>query len=163
MTSFARRFVPAVVLVGLVALAGNAFADLSPKVIKAFKGQLIVSDGPVDAGATDKDTIAAYKAARKKELKGTPNSDDVQMWNFHYTAFLKKKGFSSLALEFHSDGKFVADKRLTGVDPSLTVIEGDISISEDDGPSKGKKYTLKLVAEQGGKDVVLATTTLSLE
>lgn len=164
MTSFAKRLlVPAVVLLGVVALVGDAQADLSPKVIKALKGQLIVSDGPVEPGASDKDTVAAYKAARKKEIKGEPNADDVQMWSFHYTAFLKKKGFTSLTLQFLVDGKLAGDRRLQGVDPSLTVLEGDISITEDDGPARGKKYTLKLVGESKGKDVLLATTTLTME
>jgi hypothetical protein len=164
MTSFAKRLlVPAVVLLGVVALMRDAQADLSPKVIKALKGQLIVSDGPVEQGASDKDTVAAYKAARKKEIKGEANADDVQTWNFHYTAFLKKKGFTSLTMQFLVDGKLAGDRRLEGVDASLTVLEGDISITEDDGPSRGKKYTLKLVGDSKGKDVLLATTTLTME
>jgi len=158
-----RWFLSAAVLLGLIAFGSrDARADLSPKVIKAFKGQVIVSLEAVEQGGSDKDTIAAYKAAKVKELKGEPNADDVTSWVFHYTAFLKKKGFSSLSLEFHSDGKYVADRRLTGIDPSLTVLEGDIQITEDDGPAKGKKYTLKLVGQSKGKDVVLATTTLTM-
>mgnify|MGYP006145126363 CR=1 FL=1 len=40
---------------------------------------------------------------------------------------------------------------------------GDVlRITEDDGPAKGKKYTLKLVGQSKGKDVVLATTTLTM-
>jgi len=162
MTSFAHRLMPAVILVGLVALAPDAHADLSAKVIKAFKGQIIITESAVEAAGSDKDTVAAYKAARKTSIKGTPNAEDVQSWSFHYTAFLKKKGFSSLSIEFYSDGKFVADRRLAGVDPTLSVIEGDVSITEDDGPARGKKYALKLVGESKGKDVVLATAALTM-
>jgi hypothetical protein len=152
-----------VLLLGLFALSTRAEADIGPKVIKAFKGQIIVSVDAVETAGSDKEVIAAFKAAKVKELKGEPNADDVTSWVFHYTAFLKTKGFKSLALEFHTGNNYVADRRLEGVDPSLTVLEGDIQITEDDGPAKNKKYTLKLVGQKGGKDVVLATTTLVMK
>lgn len=158
-----RWFISAVTLIGLIALGTTAHADLGPKVIKAFKGQIIVSAEPVDTGSSDKEAIAAFKAAKLSKIEGTPNADEVTSWVFHYTAFLKKKGFTTLALEFHVDGKYVADRRLTAVDPKMTVLEGDIQITEDDGPAKGKKYTLKLVGQSKGKDVVIATTTLKMD
>ena len=163
-----RWFISAVTLLGLIALGllgsqTTAHADLGPKVIKAFKGQIIVSAEPVDTGSSDKEAIANYKAAKLSKIEGTPNADDVTAWQFHYTAFLKKKGFTDLSLEFHVNGKYVADRRLTGVDPKLTVLQGDIQITEDDGPAKGKKYTLKLVGQSKGKDVVVATTTLTMD
>ncbi|MCA9678035.1 MAG: hypothetical protein H6709_17915 [Kofleriaceae bacterium] len=157
-----RWIVSVVALVALVALGQSARADVSPKVIKALKGQIIVSKEPVESGASDKDTIAEFKKAKLSEIKGEPNADDVVAWHFHYTAFLKGKSSPNLALEFHKGKKYVADQRLTGVDPKLTVLEGDISITEDDGPSRGTEYTLKLVGKSNGKDVVLATTTLKL-
>ena len=157
-----RWFIPALVLVGLF-VARDAHADLSKKVIKTFKGQLIVSVSPVETGGNDKETIAAFKAAKLKELKGEENGEDVQSWTFHYTAFLKKTGFSKMTLEFHSDGNYVADQRLEGIDPKDPVLEGDISITENDGPARGKKYTLKLVGQKGGKDVVLSTATIVME
>jgi hypothetical protein len=160
-----RRFRIVAVLLGLLAVGATAqvaLASLSPKVIKALRGQLIISDGPIETAGSDAEVIAAFKAAHRSAIKGSPNAEDVQTWFFHYTAFLKQKGFSSVALEFHVDGKYVADRRLTGIDPSLTVLQGTISITEDDGPAKGKKYALKLVGRQKGKDVVLSTTTLQL-
>jgi hypothetical protein len=164
MRAHAQRWILSVVaLLGLAVLARPALADMSPKVIKAFKGQIIVSEGPLEPGANDKATIAAYKKQKITSVKGTPNADDVTTWTFHYTAFLKSKGLSSLAFEFYDGKKFAAEQRLEGVDPTLTVLEGDITITEDDGPTKGKKYTLKLVGQKGGKDVILASTTLSLD
>jgi hypothetical protein len=161
MTARAYRWIlSAAFLLALIALGAPAEADIGPKVIKAFKGQIIVSADPVETSGSDKEVIAAFKAAKVKELKGSPNADEVTAWQFHYTAFLKQKGFTSLAFEFHVDGKYVADNRLEGVDPKLTVLEGDIQINEDEGPAKGKKYTLKLVGTKGKKEVVLATTTL---
>src|SRR5687767_2276462 len=85
-----RAILSAVLLLGLVAIGvRSAHADLSPKVIKAFKGQVIVSTEAVSGGASDKETIDAYKAAKLSEIKGEPNADEVTTWQFHYTAFLK--------------------------------------------------------------------------
>ncbi len=162
-----RWIVCAVAVLGLVALgaysARDAHADLSKKVIKAFKGQVIVTDGALGMAASDKDTIAEFKKARLKTITGSPNADEVTTWTFHYTAFLKKTGATSLAFEFHQGGKYVADQRLEGVDPKLTVLEGDIQITEDDGPAKGKDYVVKLVGTIKGKEVVLATTPLRMD
>ncbi len=168
MTARAHRWIPSIVVVlgvallGIAVLARPAYADLSPKVIKAFKGKILVTEGPLEPAGSDKETIAAFKSQALTEVKGAPNADDVTTWSFHYTAFLKKKGISSLAVEFHDGKKFVAEQRLEGVDTSLTVLEGDITITEDDGPTKGKKYTVKLVGTVGSKETVLATTTLTL-
>ena len=149
-----------------VVLGASAFAhaDLSPKVIAAFKGQVIVTADEVEPGANDKATIEAFKKARIKEVKGEPNADDVQTWHFFYTAFLNAKSASAdLKLEFYSGDKYVADEHLTGVDTTVPVLSGHVDISEDDGPAKGKSYTLKLVGQAHGKDVVYATTPLTLQ
>jgi hypothetical protein len=166
MTRRTHRILSLVTIVGVavlgIAIARDAHADLHPKAIKALKKQLIVSEGPVDHAGTPKEQVAAFKGAKLKEVKGTPNDEDVLTWSFHYTAFLKKKGFTKVSFEFHRDGQYVADQRLDGVDPSLTVLEGDITINEDEGPTRGKKYTLKLVGHKGKSEVVLAQTTLVL-
>lgn len=140
----------------------GAAADISPKVSKAFAGQILVTDEPLESSGDDKATIADFKKRRLDAVKGSPNGEDVQTWQFYWTAFLKKKGATELSLEFHVDGKFVADRRLTGVDPTLSVLQSEVNITEDDGPAKGKKYTLKLVGKIKGKEVVLATTPLAL-
>ena len=153
----------AVALAAVFFASAAARADVSPKVIAAFKGQIVVTADDVEAGATDKATIDAYKKARLKEVKGEPNGEDVQAWHFSYTAFLTSKPASAdLKLEFYVGDKYVADQRLTGVDAQSQVLTGHIDISEDDGPAKNKTYTLKMVAEVKGKDVVYATTPLAL-
>ncbi len=58
------------------------------------------------------------------------------------------------------DKKFVADNRLDGVDPKITVLSGDISINEDDGLVKNRPYVIKLVTE---KDVLVASTPLIMK
>jgi hypothetical protein len=158
-----RQLSASFVLVLVLGASAIAHADVSPKVIAAFKGQVVVTADEVEAGANDKATIEAYKKARLKEVKGEPNGDDVQTWHFFYTAFLNAKSASTdLKLEFYSGDKYVADEHLTGVDTGAPVLTGHVDISEDDGPAKGKTYVIKLIAEVKGKDVVYATTPLTL-
>jgi hypothetical protein len=152
----------AVVLAAAVGWGGVASADLSPAVITAFRGDLVITKGDLPEGKTEKDTIAKIKTDRLKELTGEAK-DDVVYWHFHYTAFLSKPGSTLLKLEFYindKDKKFVADNRLEGVDPKSTVLSGDISINEDEGLSKGKPYLIKLVND---KDAVVASTTLMMK
>jgi hypothetical protein len=152
----------AVVALALGLLAMPASADLSRKVIATFKGQIIVSAEQLQPAGNDKETIEEFKKARLKELKGEPNADEVHAWSFHYAAFLKATGSTDLKLEFHVDGKYVADQRLTDVDAKDPVLMGFITITEDDGPAKGKTYQLKLVAKKGAKETVVATTPITL-
>ena len=155
-----RKMISTAVLLAAIVLGGVANADMSRGVIAAFRGQLVISKGDLPEGKNDKDTIAKIKKEKLSELVGAPQ-EDVQYWNFHYTAFLNKTGSSTLKLEFYRDGKqFVADKTLDGVDPKSSVLTGDISINEDEGLAKGKAYVIKLVA---GKSTVVATTNLLMK
>jgi hypothetical protein len=147
---------------GIAATAPAAHADMSKKVIAAFKGKLIVSNSPLENQGDDKATIAKIKKDTLTEVKGAAGGDDVYAWSFVYTAFLSKSGSPSLKLEFYDGTKYVADQRLTNVDPKMTVLEGEVAITEDDGLTKGKKYTIKLVGELKGKETVVATTTLQM-
>lgn len=143
-----------------VGWGGVAAADVSKAVMSAFHGDLVVTKGELPEGKDDKDTVAKVRSTRLKELDGEDH-DGVQYWHFHYTAFLSKAGSSVLKMEFYTqDKKFVADNRLEGVDPKSTILTGDISINEDEGLTKGKTYTIKLV---GDKDAVVAQTTLSMK
>ncbi|HVV88370.1 MAG TPA: hypothetical protein VHE35_35250 [Kofleriaceae bacterium] len=135
-----------------------ARADMSKKVIAAFKGKILVTQGPLEQSGDDKSTIAAFKKAAMTTIKGEQNGNDVQEWEFNYTAFLTKPGATSLKLEFYNEaGQYVADQTLTDVDPKMTVLQGDISINEDDGLAKGKKYTIKLAGDVKGKEVIFAS------
>jgi hypothetical protein len=141
---------------------GVASADVSRNVIAAFKGELVITKGDLPEGKTDKDTIAKIKGERLKELTGEAKNDVVG-WYFHYTAFLNRTGATQLKMEFYTadkDKKFVADKRIDGVDPKTPVLSGEISIDEDEGLSKGRPYVIKLVTD---KDVVVASTPLMMK
>ena len=154
-----RRLLSTVLITAAVGWGGIASADMSRNVIAAFRGELVITKNELPEGKNDKDTIAKIKAERLKELTGEKR-EDVVYWHFHYTAFLSKSGATQLKMEFYTNDKnkkFVADNRLEGVDPKLTVLSGDISINEDEGLAKGKPYLIKLVND---KDVVVASTPL---
>jgi hypothetical protein len=158
--SFRRLMSAAVVLAAAVGWGGVAAADLSRNVIAAFRGELVITKGELPEGKTEKDTIAKIKAERLKEVTGEAR-DDVMYWHFHYTAFLTKTGATQLKMEFYTpDKKLVANVGLDGVDPKSPVLSGEIPINEDDGLSKGKPYTIKLVTE---KDVVVASTPVVMK
>lgn len=151
----------ALALVFGVSAPAPAQADMSKKVIAAFKGKIIVSNSPLENLGDDKATIAKIKKDQLTSVVGAPGGDDVYAWSFVYTAFLTKaSGTTTLTLEFYDGTKYVADQKLTGVDPKMTVLEGEVSITEDDGLTKGKKYTVKMVK---GENTVLASTTLEMK
>jgi hypothetical protein len=154
-----RLMFAVVVVTAIAGLNGVASADMSRNVIAAFRGELVITKGELPEGKNDKDTIAKIKAERLKELTGEAR-DDVMSWHFHYTAFLNKPGSTRLKVEFYLGNKFVADNRLDGVDPKMTVLSGDISINEDEGLSRGKAYVIKVVTD---KDVVVASTPLVMK
>jgi hypothetical protein len=153
-----HRLTSAAVVVAAALLAGGiASADFSKTVTASLKGQIIVSKGELPEGKSDKDTVAKIKAAKLTEVIGEVQ-EDVAYWRFHYTAFLKATGSTTLKMEFYRDGKqYAADKSLEGVDPKSPILVGDISINEDEGLAKGKHYTIKLV---NPKNVVVSTTQL---
>lgn len=157
-----RSISVAALVAATVGWSGIAAADLSRAVTAAFRGELVITKGELPEGKNDKDTIAKIKTERLKELAGEAKGD-IMAWHFHYTAFLTKAGATRLKMEFYTndrDKKFVADNRLDGVDPKLTVLSGDISIDEDEGLSKGKPYIIKLVTD---KNVVVASTPLMMK
>ena len=156
------RWLSTAVLVLAVAGWRVASADVSRTVMAAFKGELVITKGDLPEGKSDKETIAKIKGERLKELTGEAKND-VTGWYFHYTAFLSKTGATQLKMEFYTndkDKKFVADKRIDGVDPKTPALSGEISIDEDEGLSKGKPYIIKLVTD---KDVVVASTPLVMK
>ncbi len=154
-----NRLMSAAVLCAVIAVGGVATADMSKTVINAFRGQLVISKGELPVGKNDKDTIAKIKAAKVAALTGEAQ-EDVMYWNFHYTAFLSKGGSSKLKMEFYNGKQLAADKTLDGVDPKSGVLEGDISINEDEGLAKGKTYTIKLVNE---RDQAVASSSLTFK
>jgi hypothetical protein len=151
--------------VAVLTVLGTAEAEVSRAVQQAFRGQILVTAGelPGEAG-DDKATVAAYKKAVQRAL---PRADmgGLPSWSFHYTAFLNRApGVSELSLDFYTDDKerrYVANKRLMGIDPKLPILKGRMSITEDDGLLPGRSYVMKLAGTIRGKEVVFAETTVS--
>lgn len=153
----------------LVALAGLAYADVTQKVQQEFAGKVIITKGALpEAGATDADTIKAFKKAHLKSIKAESQTDEGSAeWSFEYTAFFKKAlPVTEVSIDFYTTDKeknLVANKRLIGLEPGLPVLAGTLNISEDDGPAKGKTYTVKVTGKVKGKEQVFAETTLELK
>ncbi len=150
----------AAALVGFLALLGLAplAAEMTTKVIAAFRGKIVVSRGPLPEGRNDQDSIVQIKKAWLKELTGQ-EQDGARTWNFHYTAFLAGNPRPSMTLAFRQGRRTVATKRLEGIDPKGRMFEGDISISTDDGLRPGR-YELELTAPKLGR---LAACYLTLK
>ena len=148
----------------LLLWTGAARADLSEAVQKKFKGQIMVSEGPLpETAADDADQIRQLQKAHTGVISHR-KGESVPVWRFHFIAFMSKKpGATQVALDFYTDDKkkdFVAQERLTGIDPKLTMLQAQAELSEDDGLSPGRSYVVKLTAEVKGKEIVLATTKL---
>ncbi len=148
--------------------ATSASANISKAVQKKFAGKIVVTEDGALSTVYDSDSemIKAYKKANLKTIKGTANEEGTKSWTFFVMAFMKKKpGKSQISLDFYRlDGKkkvFVADKRLSGIDPSLPLLATRIDISEDDGLDAGKTYLVKLTVKRGKKEITLAETKLT--
>lgn len=147
-----------VALLALFCASAPAFADLSKNVIASFRGQLVISKDELPEGKDDKDTVAKIKTVQLKDVAGNKN-EELTTWHFHYTAFLSKTGNASLRLEFLRDGKLAANQQLDGIDTKSPILSGDVSINEDEGIAKGKKYTVQLLTPG---NAVVAKTTLTM-
>lgn len=144
----------------------HANAGKPNPIAKAFKGQLVITEDALPAPNPEdaKNTIKAYKQLRLATITGTVN-DGVASFDFHFMAFMKAAPkTTNLTLEFYTDDKealFVAVKRLTGADPNVTILASEVRITEDENLNRNRKYVVNLVAKQGKKSIILATTKLA--
>jgi hypothetical protein len=141
-----------------------AHADVSESVQKKLKGQIIVSADPLPSTAEDEADLVRQLKKAHTGVVAHGRGDGGAVWRFHFMAFMAKKpGVTQVALDFYTDDKkrdFVAQERLAGIDPSLTLLHSQVELSEDDGLSADRSYVVKLTAEVKGREVVLATTRL---
>jgi hypothetical protein len=153
------------VVFALLLLASPAArADVSEAVQKKFKGQILVSAEPFPSSAADDaETIRQLKKAHTG-LVARSKGESVPVWRFRFMAFMDRKpGATQVSLDFYTEDKkkaFVAQKRLAGIDPALTLLEAQVELSEDDGLAADRSYAVKLTCEVKGKEIVLATTKL---
>lgn len=152
----------------LVAMAGLARADLTTKVIKKYRGQILITDNALNF-AVSGDTSQTIKTCEKNKLLVVKHADvdGTPTWTFYYTAFLTAKPrVSTLTMEFYYDMpgeglELRADKTMVGVDRSLKTLQGRIRISEDDNVSTGKTYVVKLVDNLPKGSKTYASTKLT--
>ena len=156
-----------VAVLGLALGAGVAHADFSKKVLKTFKGKILITDGEL-ATQFDSDAalIAAYKKASKSVITGATTDGGSKTWNFHVMAFMKRTpGVRNVSLDFYRvEGKkkvYAANKRLSGLDPKLRLLSTRIELSEDDGLNAGRTYIVRLTAQRGKREVILAETKVT--
>lgn len=135
--------------------------------MREFKGRLLITtDQPLSTSyETEAEMIRAYKKANVTVLKSYDGNEGVAVWTFYVMAFMKQKPrATSLSLDFYmvQGGKktYVANKRLTGIDPSLMLLSTRVDLSEDDNLNKGRTYEVRLTARRGKREVVLAKTKL---
>lgn len=143
---------------------GVTHGDVSKGVQAALEGKILITSGGLPVpGDDDAVTIKALKKAATSHLEHE-RIGGVATWRFSFMAFMDKKpGVKQVALDFYRDDgsrAFVAQERLIGINPRLTLLQGDVEMTEDDGLSIGKSYIVRLVARVRGKDVVLAKTKL---
>ncbi len=166
MRTVSKLFAVAVLSAGLLmARTGDASAqECSTKVSSKFKGQLVITDQQLDLGGEAGDVIAAIKKKSLTTIK-SEEIEDVPTWGFFFTAFLSRApGARTVSLDFFTDDgerRYVANKKLDGIDPKVNLIQHNVMITEDDGLNKGKRYIVKLTSTVKGKEVTLATTKLS--
>lgn len=135
--------------------------------MRKFKGRLILTtDSPLSTSYdSDSAMIKAYEKANVKVLKSYEGGEGVAVWTFYFMAFMKQSPrTSNLSLDFYmvQGGKktYVANKRLTGVDTKLRLLSSRIDISEDDNLNKGRTYEIRLTAQRGKREIILAKTTV---
>jgi len=154
---------------GLLLAGGISRADLTAQVVKKYRGEILITDTGLDLSVLG-DSKRTIKACEERKLTAVKHEEGgTPTWTFHYTAFLTAKPrVSTLTLEFYYDMpgeglELRADKSLVGVDRTLKILQGRISISEDDNVSAGKTYVVKLVDNVGRKSKTYATTKLTFK
>jgi len=167
MKTVSRTRLVAVVVSAIALGAGSvAIAGYGRKVEKTFRGQILITADQLDlsAGDSDADAIKHCKQAQLKVVK-SEEDDGVATWRFYYTAFFKRQPTgSTVSLDFYTDDKdklYVANKKMTGVDPKIRTLQAHVVITEDDGLNPGRNYIVKLSGTAHGKEVVLAVTKLA--
>jgi hypothetical protein len=154
----------ATVLVGLSLLAASPAAwAYSKGVDAAFKGQILVSAAELKAKATDKATIAAFKAQKLKKLPCGFDTAMTPTSTFHVTAFLSSplSGTSAtvaFAETAHpNQAGHASAKLITGLATGATVVQTGVQLTTAEvvgprvsvtllGPSKNTLATTELDA-----------------
>jgi hypothetical protein len=161
-----RKSTMVLVAVALAVLGASVAWAQSAKFVKKYKGQLFVSDQEFQVIDDDAAMSDQIKKNSKSSLEGT-QGEDAKSWDFYWIAVLSKKPGSANATIFFYEVTGKTKKQVTykdiGIDGEQVVIVSNLSISEDDGLTKGKKYELVLATTSGNKQNVLAKGQVTLK
>lgn len=151
-------FVALAALSLVVASLGAAHAKAS-KLLAKYRGQLILAAESFQVSDDDDAMLTQVKGKAKTELAGKDGGGDEGMvWDFAFLGVLKAKpGATKATLAFidAKSGTQATYKELSCA-ADQEIIAADLTISENDGLTKGKTYDIVLTVSKGGKDVVLA-------
>lgn len=152
------------ILAALVFLAASPAArgDAASAAWKKYKGQIIVSDGPIPGYSSDRDMIDGLRKLNKTTLT---KKADAEAWAFSFMGFLSKKvsaGPINLVFYKVTGGKreYMSNKEIN-VDSDSNIVQADIEVSEEDNITAGNKYDVVLGRMVNGRETVYARTKLT--
>jgi hypothetical protein len=149
----------AIILSSSLALAGSSFSSL----YRTFRGKLLVSDQQL----VDPVNCSTTKAVKKRALKElvAEDVDGVATWTFHYAAFLSRAPKTSeVSIDFHKldrEQTYVGNVVLA-VDPSTTILIGELEFDEDVGPCPNTTYDVVIRTRGLKKERDLAKARITL-
>jgi hypothetical protein len=148
--------VAAALVLAAAVLASPAHADTYTK----YKGQIVTSDQPLPGpSAGDAEWQKGLKKAQK-----TTFAKEGDGWTVHFIAFMKKPaGGSELNVVFYDITKGKPDQVhfiSFAVQASQKTLQSNFKLSTDDPIKADHKYEVRLTRIVGGREDVLAKTTL---
>ena len=127
-------------------------------------GQIICSDQPLPDPSGN---TAAWVKDLKKANKSTFTKDENGNWAVHFLAFMKgAAGGTKVNVVFYDITKGKPDQVhyiQFNVTPTQKTLKSIFKLNADDPVKAGNKYDVRLTKVVGGKEVVLARTTLSFK
>jgi hypothetical protein len=156
------------VVVSLILVAGAVAQAGKPRSVHdAFAGRVLLSTAPLRAtGATEAAMIEDFRKAAVDEITSRDTGAAEAAWHFHFTAFLAKPPrVSEMSLDLYTaddDRRYITSKRMMGIDPTLQILAGDMTLNEDDGVKPGAAYRLVLTGAVRGREVTFATAVVTL-
>ncbi len=127
-------------------------------------GTIFTSDQPLpDPG----NNMGAYIKELKKINKTTFTKDENGNWVVHFLAFMKgAAGGDKLNIVFYDITKGKPDQVHYiefNVTPAQKTLKSNFRLTSDDPVKAGNKYDVRLTKVVGGKEVILARTTLTFK
>ncbi len=141
-----------------------ALVAFAPTPAQAQAGTMFTSDQPLPDPSGN---MAAYLKDLKKNNKTTFTKDEGGNWTVHFLAFMKgAAGGNKLNVVFYDITKGKPDQVHYiefNVTPAQKTLKSMFKVNTDDPVKAGNKYDVRLTKVVGGKEVILARTTLTFK